>query len=280
VIELDSFTVQASRVDELNINECISMMIHDQSFYTAFKNLRTASYDFINDILIFKKDRQSVQASYHSIAHQDYTKPCRSMKEYTVQVQGDYFDKSRGYTWYTSRLYDRLFFTHGSICIDSTNKSQSDQDRVESHIQDLKRLIFAPGTPTHVPFLGNKTAIFDADMQPYYDYHLRIDTIQNQPYYLFEVTVKPQFREKGQGKTVVKRLQTWFTIEDHQIVRRDYQLVGNTFAYSFDVTMHVDVTKVGDRFYPSFIQYDGTWKILTKKRESAKFTISFNDFKF
>lgn len=280
VIELDSISIEASKAEELDINAFISMMIHDESFYTAFKNLRTASYNFKNEILILKKDRQTVQAAYQSEAYQEYLKPCRSMVEKPIQVVGDYFDSNHENKWYTSKLYDRLFFTHGKVCIDSSKEHNVEPDKMEGHVRELKKLIFAPGTRSHVPLLGDKTAIFDEEMQPYYDYRFRVDTIESQPYYLFEVEVKPLFKVKGQNKTVIKKLQTWFTTDTHQIIRRDYQLVGNTIAYSFDVTMHVDVINVRGRFFPSFIQYDGTWKIFSKKRENAKFTISFNDFKF
>ena len=87
--------------------------------------------------------------------------------------------------------------------------------------------------------------------------------------------------------SLYETLRLAYTESTHRILcrncslesRRDYWLTGNTIAYSFEVAMQVELIKVQDRYFPANIQYDGTWKIVTKKRESAKFTISFSDFK-
>lgn len=53
-ITLDSITVIASQ-QELDIDSFITYIVTDQSFYSAFKNLRSASYDFSNWAEFFPK---------------------------------------------------------------------------------------------------------------------------------------------------------------------------------------------------------------------------------
>ncbi len=277
VITMDSMTIQASQ-DDLDVKKFIDWMIKDQSFYTAFKNLRSAGYTFKNKILILDK-KQKLSASYTSLGHQHYTHPCRTMGESEKVISGDFFDRHGDYQYYTSKLYDRLFFTHGTVCVDSTSNASSELSRMEKNVQELKKLMFSPGSKADIPLLGNKTAIFEKQMQPYYDYRIMADSANGRSCFLFEIEVKPMYQEDKEHKTVVKKLQTWFDQDHRQIVKRVYHLVGQTLAYSFDVTMRVDVSSVGDQFFPSIIQYDGSWKVLGKRRENAKFTVEFYNFK-
>lgn len=279
IIQLDSITIEANKEDTIDLKGFISMMMNDETFYKGFKNLRNASYSFQNQISIFNKNKIEI-AGYSSTAIQDYNPPCRSMTVSDQRNTGDFFDSEGNYKWYTAKLYDRLFFTHGSVCIDSISNAKPEPNRMEKNIEELKRLLFSPGSRTHIPLLGDKTAIFDQEMQPFYDYRFQLDTFNGIECYLFEVEVKPEFRVKNENKTVIKKLSTWFEKNTRQIIRRDYHLVGNTVAYSFDVLMNVDMVNIKDRYFPKNISYDGNWKIFTKKRESAKFTIGFSDFKF
>ncbi|MEP7321571.1 MAG: hypothetical protein ABI761_06615 [Saprospiraceae bacterium] len=279
IIQLDSITIEANKEDTIDLKGFISMMMNDETFYKGFKNLRKVSYSFQNQISIFNKNKMEI-AGYSSSAFQHYSPPCRSMTITDQRNTGDFFDSDGNYRWYTARLYDRLFFTHGSVCIDSITNAKPEMNRMEKNIEELKRLLFSPGSRTHVPLLGDKTAIFDQEMLPFYDYRFQLDTLNGIECYLFEVEVKPEFKMKHENKTVIKKLSTWFEKNDHQIMRRDYQLAGNTMAYSFDVLMKVDLIHIKDRYLPKNISYEGTWKIFTKKRESAKFTIVFSDFKF
>ncbi len=277
VIELDSLTIQASRED-LDVKSYIDWMIQDESFYTAFKNLRYRSYSFQNNIHILDKNQRTI-ARYASTAYQKYDQSCRTMTEMNKVITGDFMDRKGEYEYYTAKLFDRLFFTHGHVCSDTMPSTAAVPSRMEKQVSELKKLMFAPGTDARVPLLGDKTAIFSEDMRPYYDYRIKADLLNGQSCYLFEVEVKPNFQDEKTHKTVIKKLQTWFDEDNRQILQRTYHLTGKTIAYSFDVTMHVQVTLVKDQYVPTFIEYNGAWKVIGKKREIAKFTVTFSDFK-
>lgn len=273
--QLDSVVIEASKSD-LDINNFIQYMIDDKSFYKAFKNLRTANYSFQNDISLYKKEQKV--ASYSSKAKQLYITPCRSMVEWDRKTTGDIQDNKGEYQYFTMKLYDRLFFTHGLYCDTIPNSTSQPISKMERYITELKTLMFDPGSETHIPLMGSKTNIFDTDMAKYYDYSLTSTTLQGIDCFLFRIEVKKEFEQYKEGKTVVKKILTWFDKDNKQIVKREYDLHAKTLAYSFDVHMDVDISFKNKVYYPTQINYSGSWKIIGRKRENAKFRLSVSEF--
>ncbi|MEL6944190.1 MAG: hypothetical protein AAFO82_16135, partial [Bacteroidota bacterium] len=202
-------------------------------------------------------------------------KGCRKTEILKEEVQGNYFKKNRKLRYYTASLFDRLFFAHEEICESNTQEVEMPKG-MEKHIQELKKLIFQPGEEADVPFIGKKTAIFEERMMPYYTY-----TIESKKYagnidcYVFSAKVKPEFKS---DKTIIKSLETYFDKENFQVISRNYQLQYNGAAFDFDVKMHIRLNKLGKTYVPTFLSYDGFWKVATQKPETAKFSASFYDF--
>ncbi|MDZ4707526.1 MAG: hypothetical protein SH818_03910 [Saprospiraceae bacterium] len=280
IIQLDSITIRAEK-EGFDIDDFIDLVIRDKSFYEAFQHLRTIGYTFQNEILMLDRKMEKM-ASYQSMARQYYKKPCRYMTEETRDVQGRFFTKKGDYKYYTAKLYDRMFFTQDTVCIpegDPAFSVETDPEGMEKHVLELKKLIFNPGKKANVPLIGNKTAIFEKEMWPYYDYSIGSDTLEGQPSYVFTVQTKKEYLLHNPGKTVIKNLQTWFAKGSLQILKRKYTLAANTLLYHFNVNMDIDLIKTGEFYYPQMITYDGIWKVASKKMEHAKFKIRFSQFK-
>lgn len=279
VIQLDSVTIQAEQ-NGFNVEDFIDLVIRDTTFYAAFHQLRSAGYTFVNHISILNR-KGNETASYRSLAHQYYQEPCRYMTEERKEVRGDFFTKKGGYQYYTAKLYDRMFFTHDTVCKagkSSWNAEDGNEKGMEKHVNELKKLIFTPGKKANVPLIGNKTAIFEKDMLPYYDYRIGSDTLNGQAAYVFTVQTKSDYATSNTGKTVIKNLKTWFAKGSFQILKRTYTLEANTLLYHFKVNMDIDILKVKDKYFPQSITYDGVWKVAAKKAEQAKFNIRFSQF--
>lgn len=274
--QLDSIVIEASKND-LDVPAFIDYMIHDKSFYKAFRNLRSANYQFTNQIELFNR-KNDVAASYNSEAVQFFEAPCRSMTEKNKKVTGNFLNKKGEYNYYTAKLYDRLFFTHGKVCIQDSSLETNNASKMENYVSELKKLMFDPGSDTHIPLMGNKTNIFDPQMSKYYTYQLKSVELAGHRTYLFDIAVKPEYQSRKENKTVIKRLLTWFDLGNKQILKRQYELEGNTIAYSFHVNMDVDITFDGHRYYPKEINYDGEWKIIGRKKENAKFKVLIQNF--
>jgi len=279
LIYLDSFVVTASR-SGFDKNDFIDMVRTDESFLEAFYNLRFISYHSENEFKFFNKKGKQ-KASYLDTIQQSVIRNCRTMDYKSVLHTGDYFKKvkSRKYNYFTSQMHDRLFYTHKKTC-ESRNMElkRANSSRMEKYVFELKKLIFKPGEKAEVPFIGDKTSIFEEPMIQYYDFKISNAMFNGEvDCYVFSATVKPEYSNKS--KVIIKDLQTYFDKSNFQVVGRDLQLAYAAGLYQFDLNIHIDLDNIESKYYPSKITFDGFWNVSFKKREIVNFEISFFDFK-
>jgi len=272
-IELDSLVVSASR-SGFNVEDFVEMVRTDESFHEAFHNIRTLSYSSVNNIKMYDRKLRE-KATYYSTIQQTSDGKCRTMKTFNETVSGNFFKRKRKIRYYTAKMHDRLFYTHGKVC-ESKRKKGANPKKMDKHVNELKKIIFSPGKKADVPMIGKKTAIFDEKMIQHYDmsisskkYNTGIDC------YVFTAKVKPNVKE---GKTVIKFLETFFDKSTFQVIARNYHLRYTGSLFDFDVKMDIQLTKLGNKYLPQLIQYDGNWDVPTKKRETSKFSIQFSDY--
>ncbi len=274
-VYLDSIVISAKR-NGFDVNDFIKMVMEDNSFYKAFKNLRFSEYDFENNLEFFSK-KDDLKAKFKSISHQYYKNNCRWMNEKKIIVNKGIYKKNKQYKYYTSRLYDRLFYTHGILCNQDTshllNLNNKHARGMEKYVLELKKLIFSPGRKTNIPFIGRKMEIFSKKMRKYYNFSITSTYYQDSiPCYVFTASLKPNLTLSQADETVLKYLKTLFSRKNLQIIRREYHLKYKTIAYDFNVKMAIKLQKINEKYYPQNIKYDGTWHVLFKKRETCKFS--------
>ncbi len=264
----------------LNVASFIEKIKSDTSFYKAFKNLRVLNFSAINDIRMNNKKGEA-NASYFSKTNQTYKNTCRKMITTEEAINGDFFDKNKNYNYYTAELYASLFFTKDSICgetniIGAKAFSTEGLKGMEKHKQQLKMLFFNPGQKINgLPFMSNKTAIYEDDMAEYYDMKIDIELYNNTSCFVFRQKVK----EGSKSKVVVDEMTTWFDDKTFEIKGRNYSLSYSAGVYDFDVQMQVEINKFGNYLVPTLIRYTGNWKAIFKKRERGIFTATLYDFK-
>lgn len=274
-IKMDSVVVVAAR-GGWDVAGFIRRVQNDTTFYKAFRALHLVSFTAANDIKVYDKAGK-IKASLYSHTQQQIHNHCRSMKVLDEKVTGDFYKRNGDYKYYTAELYAYLFFTKGTVCneddvvagrLDTRGKGQLEKSKAE-----LKQLIFNPGGRIKgIPFIGDKASIFDPEVAAHYDFKLLSEDYDGQDCYVFKAIPK-----KGEEHNVVyNELSTWFRKSDYSIVARDYALSFSTMLYDFDVRMKVRTSQVGSRLLPTSIQYDGNWHIIMQKRESVKFSATFN----
>ncbi len=275
VVYLDSFVVTAAR-QGFDAEDFIRLVREDESFYKAFRNLRFLSYDSDNAIEIFDKSNAKI-ALYDAKTRQTAKGRCRTMEVLDEQIDGNYYKRKRKPRYYTARMYERLFFTEGEECEAPEGTAAASSGMIEKRIEQLKRLIFQPGERVDVPLIGNKTAIFSPEMQSYYDYAIRSKSYQGKiDCYVFSAKAKANQKE---SKTVIKYLETYFDKETFQVVARQYRLKHFGTAFDFDVTMDIQLRKLGKLYVPKQLYYKGFWDIPTQKPEFVEFSTRFYSFK-
>ena len=271
--DLDSIVVSATR-SGFSVEDFVDMVRKDDSFHDAFHNIRTLSYSSEYDIKMYNRKKRE-KAAYHSNSQQYSDGDCRTMKNLNEFSSGNFYKRKKDHRYYTSKMYDRIFFTHGKVC--ESEEEESDNPRgMEKHVAELKKLIFSPGQQADVPMIGKKTAIFDEKMAPLYNMSITSKKYKSSiDCYVFTAIVKPEVRE---GKTVIKFLETYFDKTNFQVIARNYHLRYSGTLFDFDVKMDIKLRKLGNKYLPELIEYDGNWDVPAKRRETSKFSIRFFDY--
>ncbi|CAN5463082.1 hypothetical protein BH11BAC3_BH11BAC3_31490 [soil metagenome] len=265
--------------NKLNVPTFINHIKDDTSFYKAFVNLHVLGFTAINDIRMLDKNGNA-DATCFSKTKQVMENNCRRMETLEEQTTGDYYDKDHDYNYYTAKMYASLFFTTGLVCgenniVAGTTFSTSGKSGMEKHKEQLKMLFFNPGKRiSGLPFMSNKTAIYDDDIADVYDMNIDMDEYNNTSCYIFTQKVKPGMEDKA----VVDEMTTWFNDKTFEVVARNYSLSYGAGVYDFKVQMEVQMTHFGDLLVPSLIRYNGNWKAIFKKRERGVFTATLFDF--
>jgi hypothetical protein len=266
--------------NKLNVPAFITRIKNDTSFYKAFRNLHILGFTAINDIRMNDGDGK-IKAGLHSTSKQIRSNNCRSMLTLEEQVTGDMYDENREFNYYTAKMYASLFFTKDSICNEDnivTGKefSTAGKTGLEKNKEQLKMLFFNPGKRINgLPFISNKTAIYDDELADKYDMSIDVAMFKNTSCYIFTQKVKPE----NKSDVVVDEMTTWFNDQTFEVVARNYSLSYSAGVYDFKVQMEVELTKFGEYLVPSLIRYVGDWKAIFKPRERGVFTATLFDFK-
>lgn len=266
--------------NKLNVPAFIERIKNDTSFYKAFLNLRILNYTSINDVRMLDKDNNS-QASLYSKIKQLRDSNCRRMEVLEEQSTGDFYNDDHQYNYYTAQMYASLFFTTGMICgedniVAGSTFSTAGKSGLEKHKEQLKMLFFNPGKKINgLPFIADKTPIYDDDMADAYDMNVDMDEYNKTSCYILKQKVKPG----KESKVVIDEMTTWFDDKTFEVVARNYTLSYYAGVYDFKVQMEVQMTHMGNYLIPALIRYNGNWKAIFKKRERGVFTATLFDFR-
>ncbi len=270
---------------EFNVPNFIKRVKEDTTFYKAFKNLRILNFTSLNSITMTNKSGSKVEASLNSRTKQVITNRCRLTQVEEEKVTGDFYDKKGNYNYYTAELYASLFFAKTSICgednivkgstINPRNKSGMDKRK-----EQLKMLFFNPGKKiTGIPFMGDKSNIFDPDIAAYYDMQVDAGTYEGKDCYIFSIKAKEDLSSGQRDKIVFDNMTTWFATNTYEILARNYALSYGAGAYSFNVAMEVKLGWFGKLQVPTLLRYNGNWNVILKAKERGFFTATLYDFK-
>jgi len=265
--------------NKLNVPVFINRVKNDTSFYKAFRNLRVLGFSAINDIRMNNSDGE-LKAYLHSKTKQVRTGNCRRMETLEETTSGDIYDEDHELNYYTAQLYASLFFTRDSVCGEDNivlgrEFSTSGKSGLEKNKEQLKMLFFNPGKRINgLPFMSNKTAIFEEGVVEHYDMSIDMELYNNTSCYVLKQMVKPADR----GSVVIDEMTTWFDDKTFEVLGRNYSLSYDAGIYDFKVNMEVRMRRFQNYVVPELIRYVGNWKVISKKRERGVFTATLFDF--
>jgi len=272
IIYMDSLVVTASKTG-FNASDFIDMVKDDSSFYQAFENIRLMEYESDNNIRFYEKNGE-VSAGLKRKIRQYMDGRCRTMKVLQEEVTGNYYKRNNKSRYYTAKMYERIFFTYERTCHDPGNTNPS--STMDKRIAELKVLIFKPGSYVDVPVIGKKTQIFDESLRPYYNYSITSKKYKSGvDCYVFSTKLKENLSKRTQHKTIITNLETYFDKESFAVIARNYSLFYNGTLVDFDAEINIELTKVGEKYLPELLQFDGVWDIPFNKEESVQFETKF-----
>lgn len=277
-IQLDSAVNIVSK--RLNIETFIDAVVNDTSFYQAFRNMKKYTFIAENRIYTYDKNNKVDGKLYRKIKH-DNDGP-HKMEYLVKEDQGKLYKKNGKYQLYTVEMFDYIFMNpNSSDFVPNAPKDANGKASNEGYKDKLKTLIFNPGRPIKgVPFIGNKTQIFTANMRQYYDYTFYSGTyLDSIPVYHFKVSVKPDLSSWTKDGLMIKELVTIFDKRNFEILGRYIDMKYSNMLFDFDVQMNIEMSYFDEVKLPTKITYQGNWDYPFKKEERASFLIVHKDYR-
>jgi hypothetical protein len=279
-IRLDSVVnIKAKR---LNIETFIDAIINDTSFYQAFRNMKKYTFIAENRVYTYDKKNKVDGKIYRKIKHNN-DGPYKM--EYLVKEDnGKVYKKNGKYQLYTVEMFDYIFmnaYNTDFVPNAAPSNVKGKKSGNEGYKDKLKTLIFNPGRPIKgIPFIGNKTEIFTANMRQYYDYTFYSGTyLDSIPVYRFKVSVKPDLSNWTKDGIMIKELVTIFDKRNFEILGRYVDMKYSNLLFDFDVQMNIEMSYFDEVKLPTKITYQGNWDYPLKKEERASFLVLHKDYR-
>jgi hypothetical protein len=279
-IALDSTVKITAR--KFGIETFINAIVNDESFYQSFRDMKKYTFTAENRIYTYDKKDKVEGKIYRKIRHNN-DGPYK-MEYLAKEDAGKLYKKNGKYQLYTVEMFDYIFMnpynsdlvTEGPMTTGAKGKGAN-----ESYKDKLKTLIFTPGRPIKgLPFIGDKTQIFTANMRQYYDYSYDSGTyLDSIPVYRFKVAVKQDLSSGTKDGLMIKTLTTIFDKRNFAILGRYVDMKYSNMLFDFDVQMNIEMSYFGGEKLPTKITYQGNWDYPFKKEERASFLIVHKDYR-
>lgn len=275
-IQLDS-TVNIT-AERLSVETFIRAVTTDTSFYQSFRNMK--KYSFIAENSIYTYDKKN------KVNGKLYRKIKRNIKNQFItyiskQDTGRVFKKNGKYELYTAEMFDYIFMNAYQSAYTSASGMGKAESANAGYKDKLKTLIFSPGRPVKgLPFIGDKTAIFTANMRQYYDYNFSSATyLDSIPVYHFKVTIKPDLSKRTKDGLMIKELTTIFDKRNFEILGRYVDMKFSNMLFDFNVQMNIEMQYFGEEKLPAKVSYQGNWNVPLKKPERASVLVLQRDYR-
>lgn len=279
VISLDEFVVNASD-DIFDVEAFVGRVRQDTTFYKAFLNLKYFPHDVEGKVVVYQKDESERGMMLRdAVQHLDEMEYMRV--EILKEVSNGKIKKRNGeWRYFTAEMYDEVFFPKEpekvSNVIDRFEQELSGGSRIDKHKGQLKRMMFNPGSEIdNVPFIGDKLAIFDDHMVPFYDYSIFSTTYAGESCIAFSCFTKEGMKEE----TVIQDLTSYFDPNTMEVLAREYRLAHKTLLFTFDISIKVLNMKQGGWLLPQKVEYDGYWNVPFRKPEIIQFELNCSNYK-
>ncbi len=278
LVTLDEFVVSAG-LENFDAADFIEQVQKDTTFYQAFLNLKYFPHDIKSAMVVYEKD-ESERGTLQRKARQFLSTDEKMWVDITYENTNGKIKKRNGdWKYLTADMYDEVFFPTQKQHVDNkivSKEQELDGSGLEKHKAQLKKMLFNPGQEIeNVPFIGDKMAIFDEKMVPFYMYSIYAYNWKDSiPCIAFSCYVKEGLEEE----VVIRDMTSYFHRDTHDVIAREYRLAHKTLFFDFDISMKVENKIENGWLLPEKISYSGQWDVPFKKPEIISFQIECSDY--
>jgi len=255
-----------------SVEDFVRYVKRDTTFYMGFKHLRYYSHKYESELNIFNKKGKKVGVLKKSGNYYSDGKKAWIVNDFIFD-EGKIFKRNGDYRYYTPQAFDEVFFPKDTFSVSLKISDDKNQDESQN-MRDAKTVGFSIGTDDVEQSKGGvskKLAIFDVDMQQYYDYVIGEKIYKDRDCYTFKIKVKEDLSVKDQKKALIRNIVSYFDKENFNVIYREYKFVFRNWFLDLDMDIVVHMDYINDKHVPTDIYYKGFWNVLFFKPERAEF---------
>jgi len=279
VIFLDDVVISEEN-NGFSVGDFVEYVKQDTTFYMGFKHLRFYSHNYESELNIFDKKGKTIGILKKQGRHYSDGKKAWMVND-SIFDEGKIFKRNGKYKYYTPEAFDEVFFPKDTI--DVSLRISEDKNKDDSqNMRDAKTVGFSIGTDGVEQSKGGvskKLAIFDIQMQQYYDYIIGKTTYNDKECYTFTIKVKEGLSAKDKKKALIRKIVSFFDKENFKVIYREYKFVYSNWFLDLDMDITVNMDYVNGKHMPTDIYYKGFWNVIFFKPERAEFRLKNSDFK-
>ena len=279
IIFLDDIVISEEN-NGFSVEDFIGYVKRDTTFYMGFKHLRFYPHNYSSDLTIFDKEGKKIGMLKKYGRYYSDGKKAWIINENIID-SGKIFKRDGSYKFYTPEAFDEVFFPTDTINV--SLKISEEKNKADSqNMRDAKTVGFSIGTDEveqSKKGVSKKLAIFDIEMQKYYDYIIGETNYIDKECYSFTIRVKEGLSVKDNKKALVRKIISFFDKENFKVIYREYKFVYSNWFLDLDMNITVNMNYVNGKHVPTDILYKGFWDVIFFKPERVEFRLKNFDYK-
>jgi hypothetical protein len=278
IIFLDDVVISEEN-NGFSVEDFVEYVKQDTTFYMGFKHLRFYSHNYESELNIFDKKGKTIGTLKKVGTHYSDGNKAWIVND-TIIDNGKIFKRNGNYKFYTPKAFDEVFFPSDSI--DVSLRISEDKNKDDSqNMRDAKTVGFSIGTDRVEQSKGGvskKLAIFDIQMQQYYDYIIGETTYKEKECYTFTIRAKEGLSTRDKKKALIRKIVSFFDKENFKVIYREYKFVYSNWFLDLDMDITVNMDYVNGKHIPTDIYYKGFWNVIFFKPERAEFILKNSEY--
>ncbi len=295
VIQLDSVNVVASK--QLTIDDLKKIITKDSSLIKSFWDMRNYDFASNNHIEAYDKKGRLAGTEKRNMEH-FFIDSLLYHKTVSRDVQGKLYEKDGEAIYSALTLFNNVM-KDDTFWINQVERSKAAHQEMLDEMSEKKLKRYEKkrakqkekfmGFPINrdssdseesrfkdLPFLDNKLAIFEPEMEKHYFFKMRegFSKYGDESYIFLAIPKKPK-----RDATVIKRLEVCIKKEDLSIIGYSLDALYNSILWDCDLKLDTNLKFVKEHYVPIDLLLDCEFDVILMPQERFVWKANAHDFK-